>query len=707
MLSPMFLTVLVPTLCVLALLSFIPLLVLRERTLYHLWKVHDHEPFIFEECPSKSDNNSNERLLRFDRLEDLSGGKILNQRPPIKIMILIGQRIHATMMSRWIFHIYDAAKTLPHYTAYLWGEGYFGYNSVCKCTDSDGFESLALCPMANTDERPPGVPPLGVDVEDIISSLNALNKDVSRCDSLEIASFADHLDVIFGGAVYPFDAIVLTWPVGALKREEYFHGLNRWTALLFFELEWHQRSLEQYAAMKPDIVVTVFTDHVEENFPMRKFVRSLSNKEIWKSRRSPVKEGYYREFGPDTLFAYAPQSILPQCSRGWDNVVRDTAAPQHSQNLKGKSSKREVDILMVGNSGANYPTRMAFNTMVNSNIENIAKHTKVLPHPGYTELKKNARARFNPVEQFKDYMSVLENAKLCFVGIISTWSIRKYKEAMAAGCLPVGDVPADHYLSTYIVNVNITIPGYVNLDEDFDVAAANSASNNILGPISKWWCAGRACEKTLQEEMASDSWLLADLYSIQTNSREQANVAKALAEALLQVLDKYNRGEYDDLIMRAQRMVMTEYSWQQTLITRVEPAIAAWHKGERGWLRTPSYFLDSYKYSARHYFLLREWMLRRYGDEIAPAIRGLTYGALLREASRRLRKDNMESCLGALAIPTVCSDPLFDYFQNMTDFDVLFVQARGLYEQKYPLDGFSDRTPHHMRSLYRGNKKKP
>ena len=78
---------------------------------------------------------------------------------------------------------------------------------------------------------------------------------------------------------------------------------------------------------------------------------------------------------------------------------------------------------------------------------------------------KNTRA------QQRRYMDSLAHSRVCLIGTASqlvdncpvvAWSIRKYYEAMAAGCVVVGDVPADSRVAPYVA-VRLTGQSVVEL----------------------------------------------------------------------------------------------------------------------------------------------------------------------------------------------------------------------------------------------------
>eukprot|EP01071_Lankesteria_metandrocarpae_P008970 Lankesteria_metandrocarpae@DN5098_c0_g1_i2.p1 len=675
------------------------------------------------ECPSVHTSADISKLLPRRRLEKVSGGHVpemlSDNRPTMKVLFIVPRREYEIMMSRWYFHIYDAAKTIPHYITHAWGVGHFGYGRICSCVDYTNGRMMVQCPKkGSTHEQDDESEILGIDgYRKSKEAFMQLPEYSTNCVGLMTASFAEHIAVLFDAVSHPFDAIVYSWIAGSFQRESYFAGLDPNTALVMLEVDWHVRSLKQWRTTQPDVVLTSYIDNFEENFPLRDFVRSISYRD---ARRNFWFESYvqsaiqflmpsesvmegkasYKDTGPDVLFAYGRHSILPQCSQRWINhISTNDTSTLHSHRLQA--------ITMIGRVDEHYPTRNIFAVMLKDNYSNIATLAKMRPHPGYTETTELTE-QFNAKTQFQDYMRMLEHTKLCFIGGISTWSIRKYKEAMAAGCLVVGDVPADHYLAKYVVNVDIIPPGYFNFDEDLDVIAANEASSAQFGNLTNWWCANSTCDRTLEEERAQHNWIVSNPYA-ELGHRNYESYGRLLARKLIRILERYEEGGYNDLIVEARRVVLTEYSSQQLLTTYFDPAIAAWRRGERGWLRTPAYFQDSYKYRARHYFLLREWLLQQEGSDIVPELKNMTYGSLLQRASHRLRADTRAECIEAVAddasaddasCTRVCDDPSMDYFQGMGDFDIAFVKARNLYALLQPLDRYSHIHRMHMQTLY-------
>jgi hypothetical protein len=83
------------------------------------------------------------------------------------------------------------------------------------------------------------------------------------------------------------------------------------------------------------------------------------------------------------------------------------------------------------------------------------RHTKLisqLKHPGYS-LEHDDLCQFyakNILSQQSRYVVSMLDSKICFVGTAQQkidvckevgWTVRKYTEAMAAGCVVIGDVP--------------------------------------------------------------------------------------------------------------------------------------------------------------------------------------------------------------------------------------------------------------------------
>ena len=55
--------------------------------------------------------------------------------------------------------------------------------------------------------------------------------------------------------------------------------------------------------------------------------------------------------------------------------------------------------------------------------------------------------------QLATYVGKLAGSKICLIGGHGGWGLRKYIEAMAAGCVVLGDLPADNKLAECMVEM--------------------------------------------------------------------------------------------------------------------------------------------------------------------------------------------------------------------------------------------------------------
>jgi hypothetical protein len=127
-------------------------------------------------------------------------------------------------------------------------------------------------------------------------------------------------------------------------------------------------------------------------------------------------------------------------------------------NASHNAADRPVNILLVGATLASiYPLR--HNAQLASR-----KHTKLitqLRHPGYSLEYDDLCSMFvkSTMPQQSRYTRSLLESKICLIGTALqlvdvcrpvAWTVRKYAEAVAGGCVVVGDVPADVNLARYV-----------------------------------------------------------------------------------------------------------------------------------------------------------------------------------------------------------------------------------------------------------------
>ena len=127
-------------------------------------------------------------------------------------------------------------------------------------------------------------------------------------------------------------------------------------------------------------------------------------------------------------------------------------------NASRNATERPVNILLVGATLASiYPLR--HNAQLASR-----KHTKLitqLRHPGYSLEYDDLCSMFgkSTMPQQSRYTRSLLESKVCLIGTAVqlvdvcrqvAWTVRKYAETIGAGCVVVGDVPADVNLARFV-----------------------------------------------------------------------------------------------------------------------------------------------------------------------------------------------------------------------------------------------------------------
>ena len=173
----------------------------------------------------------------------------------------------------------------------------------------------------------------------------------------------------------------------------------------------------------------------------------------------PVLKSYLAASPAHALFAHMPQGIhAPFFNRA--------LGPRDLVDSCDRSAKRGEILLLGALNHRIYPLRSAALTVKKA-------YTKVLthyPHPGYREenewhgsLESMCHAFFREtVPQQHSYVRNMKTSRLCLLGSRSfnlgheqtcsaiSWTLRKYVEAMAAGCVVIGDVPSDYSLARHV-----------------------------------------------------------------------------------------------------------------------------------------------------------------------------------------------------------------------------------------------------------------
>lgn len=119
--------------------------------------------------------------------------------------------------------------------------------------------------------------------------------------------------------------------------------------------------------------------------------------------------------------------------------------------------ERPIDCLLTGVSDETiYPLRCKWKQL----IEGGRIPGEIRKFPGY-----RTKSRTETIEQFHDYAAHLRRAKIVLVcSSVYKYSLAKYVEAIAAGCLVIGDMPEDEYFRNTIGRG--IVPVWPHCDED-------------------------------------------------------------------------------------------------------------------------------------------------------------------------------------------------------------------------------------------------
>eukprot|EP00921_Rhytidocystis_pertsovi_P003136 GHVQ01005222.1.p1 GENE.GHVQ01005222.1~~GHVQ01005222.1.p1 ORF type:complete len:824 (+),score=73.63 GHVQ01005222.1:83-2554(+) len=263
---------------------------------------------------------------------------------------------------------------------------------------------------------------------------------------------------------------------------------------------------------------------------------------------------------------------------------------------------RHIDIGMVGSPSFYYPLRIIMNHMILT-VPTIAQHVESYSHPGYAELKvgkddANEQHRHKMEEQYESYVSFMQKTKICLIGTRATWTLRKYVEAMAAGCLVVGDVPDNAEIAKYVVpfsflqkspsgdsylfpSVVLSLFGsWLFPPHGLRLSVGNSQLSRpdcsphrgvLLGGIGNLSTRGDPCD---------DDWVVPS-YDMD-NYLKRKRLSSRMAEELLTILDKHERGEYKEWLEDAYILAVTEYSYAAIFDTWMQSALRSHRQGGRG-----------------------------------------------------------------------------------------------------------------------------
>jgi len=117
---------------------------------------------------------------------------------------------------------------------------------------------------------------------------------------------------------------------------------------------------------------------------------------------------------------------------------------------------KKCDTYLFGAVAYDYPLREALVYLYRNYAKQFATANITFcyrRHPGYRMGLSNGGYAVALQKQVGSYVTKLFESKICLVGGHATQALRKYTEAIAAGCLVLGDVPADELIAECVVEM--------------------------------------------------------------------------------------------------------------------------------------------------------------------------------------------------------------------------------------------------------------
>ena len=315
----------------------------------------------------------------------------IHSKKKLRVLYLVTIRSFFLMMDRWMYQFYIALAHDENYDVTIWGIGMPGFNNS---------ETTA---------------------ENINRWFEDSKFDIVHTTWPYFFAVRDKLDYSFSKK-----AVWLNQ-----RRDKEFSNLphSPIISVTVHELDIDQPEIN----VKPNIVFAVY----EQFLGVTKTIDACGNVRNDGCSLHPFLEKL-RSNNPDTMLAFMPHGI---------NKRTYEKQPIHRDNKKH-------DVLLVGATYKHiYPLRAAAQRAIK--LTNVLKQ---IGHPGYAEswdismLELCKYYHHSNMKQQERYVQGLYDSKVCLLGSasqlhdsckISAWTVRKYYEALAAGCILIGDIPAD------------------------------------------------------------------------------------------------------------------------------------------------------------------------------------------------------------------------------------------------------------------------
>jgi len=384
--------------------------------------IRSHEDRALDETLSQCDSLSLDDDLSMLTHVDTSSSRGSNSDKDMKrkrILFLTTARAFYLSTDRWSFHLFLGLQAQPEYDVLLWGVGFPGF-----------------------------------------ASNETTSQNIMRW-------FQDPV----------FDVLVSTWNFHRTKlgedfREPRAHGSYRTLELakshnqlpgkpliayFVHELETIRKKrgdIQDLLELEPQLLFVL----VEQQMGTKKMVdvcgRIIDNNRKDDCEMHPELKSFITAHKRQSLVAYIPHAV-------------HAGHYSSSSSLHKNESIKEHDVLLVGMIELNkYPLRATAQTCKKSYTNVISRYT----HPGYMDDQEWPGALVGmckmlvkkTLAQERAYIASMVKARMCIIGSRFhnvgydnlcprlAWSLRKYSEAMAAGCVVIGDVPSDLALAKHV-----------------------------------------------------------------------------------------------------------------------------------------------------------------------------------------------------------------------------------------------------------------
>ena len=401
---------------------------------------------------------------------------------PKRILFLTTVQALFMMTDRWSFHFYLAlASKRLNYHVVLWGIGLPGFNT--NETLNANINRWFLDPRLDV----------------VITTWNFHRTFVGhdtwkdwRFSSSSLAQIHERLDKDrrrnITRPLSALDSSILSTSRRSLEFYKVLPG-DPVVVVLYHEIEKYEK--RDLFEIKPHIVIVQYEQQLGVT---RSRQTDLCGNPVTKTDgcyMHPVLKKYMTEYPRHAMLAYVPHGVHGPLF--FDDGERDPC---------DKETKNTDSLIIGAIHNQFYPLRSdAFAAM-----RGYTKVISIHRHPGYKEeiewyttLEEMCRNYFEegPYQKHRAYVNHMKSSRFCILGgrninlgyegacRIFVWPLRKYVEAMAAGCIVVGDIASDKTIAQFMAK-RLTSQRPIALADSLE--ALVSSYKNLSTPFQNRFC---------------------------------------------------------------------------------------------------------------------------------------------------------------------------------------------------------------------------